>query len=280
MVIDQALQQLINQGQITAADAHAYRDYQAYQSTTTLLANLPKPLRDNLTTLARRAEVRTAQVGNELNQFRDEIGLWFDRSMSRASGVYKRNAKGVAILLGLLLAIGTNTDSFFIVDRLSSNENLRNVVTQRAVQLIPPNSKEDPRQQLENLRNQTNDVLEELSVPVGWNAVNLTQQLGCTPSSTVTPTGNFDWNAFSQACLHQPATGQEFLPSKVAEVGMKNPIPALRVLLGWLLTGLALAMGAPFWFDLLSRLVNVRNTGSKPVSPENPTGAANQSQTR
>jgi len=268
LIIDQALQQLIDQGQITTADAQAYRDFQAYQSMATLLDNLPRPLRNNLTTLARRAEVRSAQVGNELNQFREEISLWFDRSMVRASGVYKRNAKGVAIILGLMLAIATNTDSFFIVDRLSNNENLRNVVTQRAVQLIPPNSGESPRQQLENLRNQTNDVLEELSVPIGWNAVNLTQQFGCPLSNTTIPTSNFDWNGFSQACLNQPTTDQDFLPSKVAAVGLKNPIPALRVLFGWVLTGVALSMGAPFWFDLLNRIMNVRNTGTKPASPE------------
>lgn len=33
-----------------------------------------------------------------------------------------------------------------------------------------------------------------------------------------------------------------------------------KVFLGWLITAIAISMGAPFWFDLLSRLMNVRNT--------------------
>ena len=33
---------------------------------------------------------------------------------------------------------------------------------------------------------------------------------------------------------------------------------------GWFITGLALMVGAPFWFDLLSKFVNIRNTGIKP----------------
>ena len=33
---------------------------------------------------------------------------------------------------------------------------------------------------------------------------------------------------------------------------------------GWLLTALFVMLGAPFWFDLLSRLSSLRNTGSKP----------------
>jgi hypothetical protein len=39
---------------------------------------------------------------------------------------------------------------------------------------------------------------------------------------------------------------------------------ALLLIIGWLITGIAISMGAAFWFDLLGRLVNVRNTGSKP----------------
>lgn len=38
----------------------------------------------------------------------------------------------------------------------------------------------------------------------------------------------------------------------------------LEKLLGILLTALALSLGAPFWFDVLSKLVNVRGTGRKP----------------
>ena len=34
--------------------------------------------------------------------------------------------------------------------------------------------------------------------------------------------------------------------------------------IGWLLTGALLMLGAPFWFDLLSRLVSLRNSGKAP----------------
>ena len=36
--------------------------------------------------------------------------------------------------------------------------------------------------------------------------------------------------------------------------------------LGWLLTIAALSFGAPFWFDLLVKLVNIRNTARRPQS--------------
>ncbi|MCO6491838.1 MAG: hypothetical protein J5I98_25710 [Phaeodactylibacter sp.] len=31
-----------------------------------------------------------------------------------------------------------------------------------------------------------------------------------------------------------------------------------------IITALAISLGAPFWFDLLSRLVNMRNAGRRP----------------
>lgn len=37
-----------------------------------------------------------------------------------------------------------------------------------------------------------------------------------------------------------------------------------RTIGGWLLTFLALSLGAPFWFDALSKLAGLRGTGSPP----------------
>ncbi len=42
----------------------------------------------------------------------------------------------------------------------------------------------------------------------------------------------------------------------------------VKVIFGWLLSALAISMGVPFWFDLLSKVINVRNTGSKPASSD------------
>lgn len=39
-----------------------------------------------------------------------------------------------------------------------------------------------------------------------------------------------------------------------------------RTLVGWLLTFLALSLGAPFWFDALGKLAGLRNAGKKPTS--------------
>ena len=40
---------------------------------------------------------------------------------------------------------------------------------------------------------------------------------------------------------------------------------ATFAILGWLITGLAVSLGAPFWFDMLKTFVNVRGAGQKPA---------------
>jgi hypothetical protein len=42
----------------------------------------------------------------------------------------------------------------------------------------------------------------------------------------------------------------------------------IRMLFGWLLAGMAISMGSPFWFDILGKFISVRNAGGKPASTE------------
>ncbi len=39
---------------------------------------------------------------------------------------------------------------------------------------------------------------------------------------------------------------------------------------GWIMTALAVSLGAPFWFDLLQSFVNIRNAGAKPNRSDDP----------
>jgi hypothetical protein len=47
-----------------------------------------------------------------------------------------------------------------------------------------------------------------------------------------------------------------------SEVKFKNGI--LISLPGWLVTAMAASLGAPFWFDILNKLVNLRVGGKPP----------------
>ena len=42
----------------------------------------------------------------------------------------------------------------------------------------------------------------------------------------------------------------------------------LKLILGWLLTIAAVSLGAPFWFDLLGKVANLRGSGDSPRTPK------------
>jgi len=267
--------------ELTPEEFRIYQDYQTYQQIDRALDHLPKSFKDSLGILARRAQTRTHEAGNAVDDFRTEVATWFDRSMGRTSGVYKRNAKGVALIIGLLIAMFTNSDTFHIFSRVASDDSLRKVITDRASQIVPktePNTTAGTnviRRDLTDLKDQTQEVLADIPLPITWNPRNLSQQLDCPYDPKANNLKNGDekiyslltrdqWNDLYQACVGMTSTNDVPVPFQVVQMIMAKPMGFLRMLSGWWISGIAIAMGAPFWFDLLGKIVNVRNAGEKP----------------
>ena len=58
------------------------------------------------------------------------------------------------------------------------------------------------------------------------------------------------------------------LPIGLTEVPKRDQW--LTIALGWLITALAVSLGAPFWFDLLNKFVNIRASGKAPEEEPKP----------
>jgi hypothetical protein len=56
---------------------------------------------------------------------------------------------------------------------------------------------------------------------------------------------------------------------------LANPLGLLVAVLGWAISGFAAAQGAPFWFDTLNKLVNIRSTGERPTTTASPRAEEN-----
>lgn len=191
--------------------------------------DVPDNLIKSLSVIAQRSRIKIGDLTEEMNQFQNEVETWFDRSMDRASGVYKRNAKGVAILIGISVAIFTNTDTFHLVSRLSQDSAIRSAITQSASQRADFINDPEARRQIEKL-------LGDASVPIGWQNINQQFEL------------------------------LDIKDSNSEKVVLIKIWQGWKLICGWIVSGLAIAMGAPFWFDILNKLVNVRNAGPKPVA--------------
>ncbi len=218
------------------------KDSETYQAINKAIAALPPSVVENLAVLAKRAQARIQTTEEGTNALRLEIENAFDSSMQRASGVYKRNAKGVAILIGLALAVSANADAFHMISRLSKDSALRDTITNSAGEVLLRNSN-NGIVNLDELRSEADRALTVIALPIGWGDNNLEQQIG--------------W----RRNLKQQQVG--------IKITKPEPFPYWKILMmipGWIISSIAIAMGAPFWFDLLGKIVNVRNAGSRPIS--------------
>lgn len=180
---------------------------------------LPDYLQESLPVLAKRAESKISDTSQGIQQFQREIEGWFDNSMERASGVYKRNAKGVALVIGFLIAVAANADTFYMVGRLSKDTVLRNAIAESAGRVA------DTPEEISIIRTNIDQELSSITLPIGWS------------------------------------------PLKMQELraeGRTGALANLKRLVGWLLSAIAISMGANFWFNLLGKVINVRNAGSPP----------------
>ena len=193
------------------------------KTSETVLSTLNNLADDSVNTL----KVYLSDIESDVKALGVEIEDWFDRGMARASGVYKRNAKAVSLLIGFAIAISLNADSLHMIDRLSRDPAVRNAINQAAEQVAATNPEETDFAQLEE---QIDTALSELPIPLGY----------------------------SEAVTQKQRAAQEtwFIPF----------IPRRAV--GWVITGFALSMGANFWFSLLKRVINVKNTGKQEGTDE------------
>ncbi len=62
---------------------------------------------------------------------------------------------------------------------------------------------------------------------------------------------------------HISLTRDLFLPVGIEKV---HGFPSLSKIAGWILTIFALSLGAPFWFDMMNKIGNLRASGKKPAA--------------
>lgn len=204
-------------------------DSPIYKQIQETLDSMPESLKRSLYVLAQRAEKGGGDTQEQLERFQKEIEMWFDQSMQRASGVYKRNAKGVAILLGTAIAVAANADTINIINRLSKDSMLRSTVNLYAQQLVEKNAKTklDNLATLTKVQQDVDRALDQVALPFGWSEQNRLER---------DRQGNLLWPAF------------------------------MAKLFGWIVSGVAISMGAGFWFEALNKIINMRNAGKKPPS--------------
>lgn len=183
------------------------------------------------------SKIKVALLGAALAADRDlqvfikGVSAWTERSLTALGGAYKRNTQWICFALGLVIAIVFNIDTVTLTQRLYSDAGLRNDMVVAATQFV---EKTTP---------------ETFTKCQGMDTTSPKYASECAPLVALT------------SALKERKDVWARLP-----IGWSQGTYPHQIFmgLGWLLTALAISLGAPFWFDLLNKLVNIRHSMGKP----------------
>ncbi|WP_310559701.1 hypothetical protein [Flavobacterium sp.] len=172
-------------------------------------------------------ETLYADASGDLVKFQALSETWFNETMDRATGWYKKQTQRITLLVAFIVALSFNVDTIGIVKNLSANPKLATAVVEMA-----------------------------------------DKYLKASKASEVVPAKEADEQIrASMATAQKLVASNSDIQNANAVLGLGwNDIKSEEIffsVLGCMLTALAISLGAPFWFDLLSKLMQLR--GSKKV---------------
>jgi hypothetical protein len=191
----------------------------------------------------------------DFDKMKDNLGVWFDHSMDRVSGWYRRKIQSYILIIAVFISFGLGVDTLALVKFLRADSTLR-----------------------ESLVAVAKDEVEKPSTPTGSD--------GAAPSPGAQPNAaqnlkkdvaNLEALQTQFLNLNIPRYPLYYFKDRVKDwqtaAGAHPSTPGIMAVLwfwfwqhslGFVITSVALSLGSPFWFDLLNKLVSLRSTGQKP----------------
>jgi hypothetical protein len=214
-----------------------------------------------------------ADANGDVAKFRTQLEEWFEETMDRATGWYKRHTQFILFFVGFTIAIVFNVDTLKIVNKLEKDPKLREQIVQQADAFV----KDHPNLDIELMQQEIDfkkSVAERMKADsaIGKNnqgtyiedslnlvkyqllkarrdtLLNRAESLLQNDIRNVHHSLGLEWNSYE--C-------DSFMLSCI-----------LQSILGWTLTALALSLGAPFWFDLLNKLMKLRGSVATPTKDD------------
>jgi hypothetical protein len=184
------------------------------------------------------------------------VAAWYEQGMDRVSGWYKVAAQKQLFVIGLVIAATLNIDTVAITESMARSPALRQQMAAAA-------------QQAEVYRADVDRIQAAQAKPDATNAAGDEQKhLVDARVEQIEAIGSrFDELAsaglpIGYACLGPSASEED---GRTLECTLPKTWSSwLLKIVGFLLTAVAAALGAPFWFDLINRAVSLRGSGAKP----------------
>ncbi len=178
------------------------------------------------------------QSYGRLDVFYTKLEDSYNDAMDRVSAWFGKKAKKAILIIGIVASVAMNIDTIHITQSLWKNKETAKTLSALVTTSMENYQKTDQGFQI---MDDAGNILYSVEQNAGANLSKTVAKVNILPI----PLG---WDQHSWDFVKQPGWGWGIL-SKIA---------------GWAITAVAIYLGAPFWFDLLRKAVNLRGSESKP----------------
>ncbi|MBI1780585.1 MAG: hypothetical protein HYR66_04370 [Sphingobacteriales bacterium] len=226
--------------------------------------------------------------------FKHKLEDWFEETMQRTTGWYKKQSQVILIIIGFVFAVAFNVDSIAIAKILMKDKKAREQLVQLAVSrqkeygaivdsvkkitVIRTETKTDSSTvtKIDSIiqSNPSDKYLDSAYNMLRGDAETVQGILGLRGIASKKDSGvckellaGFD-SAIKKTTDSEKRNQLIDARKKASEccltsVQSSSPYQtnSFIVFIGWLITAFAISLGAPFWFDLLNKLVKLRESG-------------------
>ena len=213
----------------------------------------------------------------DILKFKLQLEAWFNRTMEQATEWYKRKIQIVLFILGFSMAWFFNADTFSIISKLSTDKDARDKLVSMANAYVQNNktavdtSVIKDTAQLKNYSQKLDSLLQvKKQLEEDIKNANTILGFGSWPPDTV----RVKFDAATKKKIYTPLVDAEALSKPDQQImdgtiifakGHSSKWVYLFSLLGihffgFLITAFAISLGAPFWFDLLNKLMKLRTS--------------------
>ena len=235
--------------------------------------------------LAKMVQFAVGNSGGDIDKARMFMENWYNATMDRVSGWYRLETQTLIFWLALVTCVILNVNTVVIAQSLYLSPSLRKAVEASSETYY--REKATAHSDTEQLMPDSGkNPLSALDLPLGWNATT-TDTMNhlftfCEdpvryPASKTPCAVTEKATKFPQFDLMQPATwwgdlgqARQNIAERLVNLYKGTPtqgddiiyniLPLVSLCMGWLMTAFAVTLGAPFWFDILSKLMTVRST--------------------
>lgn len=189
---------------------------------------------------------QTELAGDDVAVFRQQVETQFDNVANRASGWVKRHSYYITLIASTALVCSLNLDTINMINALAANPEARVKLVEIA-QKQQIDATAEIKASIESGDDNALNIAKVKTEQANEHLANATNQLESTGIQ-------LGWKVFPLGFENFPFSGDLPEDHVTAE-------RIIRKLFGLIVSIFAISLGAPFWFDMLQKVMKVRTSG-------------------